>query len=698
MSLVQYLTGSVSLLVWLGLLAFTAHRLVGRLVGKGPGYPVLLATLMLAVGLAIWTAVLPGLVGLLSPLAILLVTGLVALSVGLLVSPATDSTEVGDPSSSGEADRPVGPDRVAGLIALVVGSLAGAVFGLRTLERVDTGMTGFDSTWYHGPIAAEFIESGSVFSLHTIAPQFLTWFYPHNSEVLHASAGALFGGDLPSLALGLLWFGGSLLAGWVIGDGRSAAPLSMIGVALAIGSFAFSDQAGEARNDLAGTFFLLGGIGIALASFRPSTKAGWGIRGPVFLVALAAGLAVGTKLNFVLPGLVLALGAPFLAGRSDRGRAAVPALAGLVAGGSFWYLRNLVQSGNPLPWVAEVGPFSLPGPDQERGGRDPGSVLDYLDDPGVIVDPLIPGLWEGLGDAWPLLLVLALLGLGLSFRRPFDRPLVLGSVTGIAVLLAWVVGPTSASGPEGDPVGFVSGLRYLVPGLAIGLALLGPALAGIPGLPRSTIRVATLLLLIMAPFTLFDGLSASPSTVIAVALFTGILAIAFLIVRLLGSRTRRSTAVAAGSVAVVLLIGLGFLVERRYDANRYASPEFVTAGLAASFAWAQGVEGDSIGTTVTRSYPFYGRRFDNRVAFIGVEQPNGGFVRPEGCREFVDAVNRGRFEWVVASLDREGVKRDFPPEVRWLDRDPAAVPLFRNPPTAVFAIEGRLDPGLCPDA
>jgi hypothetical protein len=112
-SLVQYLTGSVSLLVWLGLLAFTAHRLVGRLVGKGPGYPVLLATLMLAVGLAIWTAVLPGLVGLLSPLAILVVTGLVALSVGLLVSPATDSTEVGDPSSSGEADRPVGPDRVA---------------------------------------------------------------------------------------------------------------------------------------------------------------------------------------------------------------------------------------------------------------------------------------------------------------------------------------------------------------------------------------------------------------------------------------------------------------------------------------------------------------------------------------------------------------------------------------------------------
>ena len=472
----------------------------------------------------------------------------------------------------------------------------------------------------------------------------------------------------------------------------------MIGVALAIGSFAFSDQAGEARNDLAGTFFLLGGIGIAVSAFRasPSPAPDRSFRLPIFLVALAAGLALGTKLNFVLPGLVLALGAPFLAGSADRGRAVLPALGGLFAGGSFWYLRNLVQSGNPLPWVAEVGPLSLPGPDQERGGRDPGSVLGYLDDPGVIVDQFIPGLWEGFGDPWPLLLVLALVGLGLSFRRPFDRPLLLGSVTGIAVLLAWIVGPTSASGPEGDPVGFVSGLRYLVPALAIGLALLGPALAGIAKLPQGSIRLTTLLLAVMAPFILLDGLSASRSTVAFVALYTGGLVAAFFVLRPSGSRPRRKVAIAGASLTVIVLIGLGFLVERRYDANRYDSPDFVTAGLAESFAWAQGVEGDSIGTTVTRSYPFYGRRFDNRVAFIGVELPNGGFVRPESCTEFIDAVNAGDFEWVVASLDREGVKRDFPPEVRWLDRDPGATPLFRDPPTAVFAIEGRLDPGRCP--
>ena len=688
MSLVGYLTGAGCLLAWLGLLLFSAHRVAGRLLRAGSGASAGLATALVAVGLGLWSAILPGLLGILTPVSLLFVAGTLAIAIHLLVEP-----------EEGRAPAERGPDRsdrLSGVVALVVGSLAGAVFILRTLDRVETGMTGFDSTWYHGPIAAEFIESGSVLSLHTISPQFLTWFYPHNSEILHASAGTLFGGDLPSLFIGLVWFGGSLLAGWVIGSGRSAAALSMTGVALAIGSFAFADQAGEARNDLAGTFFLLGGTAIAAAAFPISSAGSRQVRGPVFLISLAAGLALGTKLNFVLPGLVLALGAPFLVERTSRKRAIIPALAGLIAGGGFWYLRNLVQSGNPLPWVAELGPLGLPGPDQERGGRDPGSVLDYLGDLGVITDVFVPALWEGFGDAWPLLLILALLGFGLAFRRPFDRALVLGSVTGIAVLVAWVVGPTSASGPEGDPVGFLSGLRYLVPGLAMGLALLGPALAAIPRSSPGFTRALALLFLIVAPFTLLDGLALSLSTAIAVVLIAAFLAVAFPGVRSVARRTSIGARAGVLTVTIAVLVSLGYLTERRYEENRYSAPEFVTAGLADAFVWSRGIEGDAIGTTVTRSYPFYGPRFDNRVAFIGIERPHGGFVRPEGCRQFVAAVNRGGFDWVVASLDRDGVRRDYPPEVRWLDRDPAAEQVFRRPPTAVFGIEGRLDPGLCP--
>ncbi len=687
MSFGQYLLGTACLLSWVGLLLFSAGRLAGRLAAFPSGATAFLPTLLISVALGLGTAVVPGLFGLFTPVGILLAAGLLALATGFLIAPSDGPTAEPDEA----LDR---PGRLLTVVGVLTGGMAVAAFLVRTLDRIETGMTGFDSTWYHGPIAAEFIETGEVLSLHTIAPQFLTWFYPHNSELIHASAGMLFGGDLPSLVIGLLWFGGSLLAGWAIGSGRSAAPLSMAGVALAIGSFAFADQAGEARNDLAGTFFLLGGVGVAAAAIPRSGAGGVRIRGAVFLVALAAGLAAGTKLNFLLPGLILALGAPLLVRGEERKTVLLPALAGFLAGGSFWYFRNLLQSGNPLPWIADVGPLSLPGPDQERGGRDPGSVLDYLGDPTAVVELFPPDLIEGLGAAWPLLLVLAVAGLALSFRRPLDRPLALGAVTGIAVVIAWLVGPTSASGPDGDPVGFLSGLRYLVPGLAIGLALLGPNLVR---LSAGAARAAAALFLIMAPFTLLAGLSASISTFVLMIAFTVLFAAGIAAIGLLGSSSSGRVRVAIAIAMLAFLVPLGYLVQDRYQDNRYAAPEFVTAGLAEAFAWAQGIEGDSIGTTATRSYPFYGMRFDNRVGFIGVEQPNGGFVRPEECREFVDAVNRGRFEWVVASLDREGVKRDFPPEVRWLDRDPAAVPLFRNPPTAVFAIEGRLDPGLCPD-
>ena len=80
--------------------------------------------------------------------------------------------------------------------------------------RLSTGMTGFDSTWYHGPFAAGFFQSGDTWSLHFIAPQFLAWFYPANSEVLHAVGMLAFDRDLLSPLLNLGWFVG---AWWRVG-------------------------------------------------------------------------------------------------------------------------------------------------------------------------------------------------------------------------------------------------------------------------------------------------------------------------------------------------------------------------------------------------------------------------------------------------------------------------------------------------
>src|SRR5690606_14121705 len=118
------------------------------------------------------------------------------------------------------------------------------------------------------------------------------------------------GNDLLSILINLGWFGGCLLAAWCIGRPYGAAPISLAGVALVIGSMAMADQAGEARNDIVGTFFLLAGLAVmvnAAAGGRRITL------GPVLVVTLAAGLAAGTKVNFIPAALVLLAGTVVLA-------------------------------------------------------------------------------------------------------------------------------------------------------------------------------------------------------------------------------------------------------------------------------------------------------------------------------------------------------------------------------------------------
>ena len=51
----------------------------------------------------------------------------------------------------------------------------------------------------------------------------------------------------------------------------------------------------------------------------------------------------------------------------------------------------------------------------------------------------------------------------------------MAGLAGLAVVVAWLIAPTSASGPDGMPRGFESGLRYLAPALVLGLALLPTA-------------------------------------------------------------------------------------------------------------------------------------------------------------------------------------------------------------------------------
>ena len=550
-------------------------------------------------------------------------------------------------------------------------------------------MTGFDSTWYHGPFAAGFSQSGDTFSLQYLAPQFLSWFYPQNSELLHSLGMLAYGNDLISPLINVGWFTGCLLAAWCIGRPYGGAPISMAGVAIVLASTAMTDQAGEARNDIVGTFFVLASLAVlvnAAAGARRITL------GPVLLVAVSAGLAAGTKVNFIPAALALAVGAIVLAQPVLRRRAAVTVLAGLSLGGIYWYIRNLVHSGNPLPWINNISAVGLPGPDQDVGGRDAGSVWGYLTDPGVIKDWFIPGFGDGFGVGWIILAALTIISLGYCLSRDSGPARRTGAAVGVALILAWLVAPTSASGPAGEPNGFVSGLRYLAPAVAVAMALLGSAV----GPRKPSVRwLVIAVIAFLTPFTIAISDSASFRQVLGGVVLA---AIAFGAL-ILCSRACRSGwfrprfIALAGTLLIIVLAGQA--VQKSYFDSRYENPDFTTAGLNRAFAWAQKVDGVSIATNATRQYPLFGRDLDNEVQFVGVHEKHAGFVEPESCEQFRQSVADGDYDYLVVTLDRPSPNREFPVESAWIASDPAVTKVLREEPTVVYRLDGKPDPALC---
>ena len=688
----RYLLGVAEIAVLAGAAGLGAARVRSRLLPGFSGSPAWLATTLVAIAILLGSAELLGAVGLFKPVPYLL--AVIAIGLGLRLG--LDAGRRFGPSPT--APDPGLPMRLCGLAiaAVVIGHFC---IGLRL--RLSTGMTGFDTTWYHAPFAADFAQSGRTFDIHFIAPQFLTWFYPQSSELLHGVGILAFSRDLLSPLLNLGWLGGCLLAGWCIGRPYGAAPVSLAGAALVLGSGAFADQAGEARNDVVALFFVLTAVAILVnaAGARPAA----GVRrvgnpaipgGAIALAGLSIGLAAGTKVNFLAPALALVGSLALIAPRGERLRALATAGMPALAGCGFWYLRNLVHAGNPLPWVKHLGPLALPSPEQAIGGREGFGVLHYLTDPGVWSDWFAPGLHQGLGVLWPAIIAAALAGALLCLGRTAGPALRASAIVALALLAAWLVAPASASGPDGEPLGFLSGLRYLVPALALGLALLPLA----PRLRSVGARWAVLGGLALAlPFTVASG---DPwySGYLAAAVLAGALAVA--LAALLGSRwpaAHRRAAAGAALAAAALILAAGERGQRTYLENRYADPGFAAPGLDAAFRWARPLSGERIATTSTRQYPLFGTDLSNRVRFVGLHRPNAGFVRPSTCRSWRRALNEGGYDYVVASLDRiEAGHPAFPPEAGWTASDPAARVVLRRPPTVVFRLRGRLDPAACP--
>ena len=683
MSAAAYLLGILELSVALGGAAIGAYRVRSRLLPGWSGPPAWVVDLLFAIALLIWVAELLGSFGLLDPIPFALLSAGAGAALWAWVGPPERFRAVTPPAP------PAG--RAATLAALVVAALVAAHWSIPTQQSLGHGMAGYDTLWYHGPFAAHFAR-GSTFDFSFVAPRYLAWFFPANSELLNAFGILTIGRDTLSVLINIGWLGAALLAAWAVGRPFGVGPHSLIAVALLLDSGIMADQAGSGRNDAIAIFFILAAVAILVNAWAASDgRLSWRALVPA---GLAVGLMVGTKVNLLAPAAALVVGIPLIAAQGARWRALAAFALPALAGGGYWYLRNLVRVGNPLPWVNSVAGIGLPGPDQPLGGRPQYSVAHYLTDGSVWSNWFLPELHHALGVLWPLLLALAAYGIVAFALRgpPIFRVIAFAALLGVA---GWLFHGTSAEGPAGDPIGFFSSLRHVAPSLVVGLALVPLA----PELRSDRARAVLLVaLLAMVPFADASGADWT-SGFLGAAIAVGAVVLAALLAaaRWPPERLTRGALALGGGVALVLAAAGLWAIQVPYLDDRYRDARIEPPGLAAAARWARRIEDARIATTSDRSYALLGTDLSNTVIYPGRRGSGGGFTDWTRCSQWRRALNRGRFRYAVIAYDNEKLGRaPPPPEAAWIATDPAATPVLRHGSTAIFRISGRLDPARCP--
>ena len=747
MSFGDYLQGSIELILVAAAMGFAAVSLRRRWLPGWSGAPARLAEVVLGISLLVVTLELIGVVGLYESGWVLAGALVAGVGVGLAAGRTGEGLALPSP--------PIAP--IAMAVALGGALLVAAHWAMPTQTGLDIGMYLPNTTWHNAPFAARFVQDGQVGALHfTEVLRLTVWFYPQNSELLH-SAGVLFlDSDFLSPLLNIGWMSLCLLAAWSFGRPYGAAATAVLALALVLDAeMLLLYQPGDAKNDTAGVFFMLASAAIlvnAEAQARAATRTARPIAGgagapppreapprrgfvdtgarlrpilpsaALFVAALAAGLALGTKLNLLAPYGLLTLGVIFVAGAGRRIRTALIWVGGSLVTGGFWFARNLVESGNPLPWF-DKGP--LPGPDQlDIDIREPHTVSDYLFPPDldVIRDSFFSGLNDSFGVLWPVVLAAVVGGMVLAMYRGRTPMIRMLGVVAFLSAIAYLFTPLTAAGPQDHPTAFTTNLRYASPALGLGAMLL----AVDPGFARDRARhwplwgLAPLLLVSAIP--LWD----LGDDVWRARFFVGGVALAFFLVlvpvalTLAGQRgLPRIGIVAAAALALGLVIGIGWNKIQDYQDDRYqasTAPSDFPEGMKAALAWFNEEKPEDARIAVVggrggfKQYVFYGNDLSNHVQYVADEGDHGTFrpivsetlqeggSRPavilEQCRAWREALNDGDYDYVIISPDQR-TQSQIPMESIFTAADPAATKVEADDLTYVFRIDGDMSPNRC---
>jgi len=737
LSLGSYLWGAAQVALVALTLGFSAYRLRRRLLPDWEGAPARLVEAIVAVALLIWIVQILGTFGLFYAGALIAAAALVAGTVALW--PA-GPVAAGDPPSlpvakaSSEMGPPTAPPAgesawslliMVGVMALVVGHWA-----LTTKHALDTGVFNFDSLWYHLPFAAEMVQSHSVTGMHYVDTVFTNWFYPQNSELLHAVGMSLTGRDMLSVFLNYGWLAVAFLAAWCIGRPYGRGSLSVVAAAILLEAHVLVvREPGAAKNDLMAAALILAAIAILVTAWSRRRTEGMGdpadgagdpvvpfsshrrignrelpVGWELAAAGLAVGLAAGTKVTALAMAAALSLAVLVLAPTGRRWVAAgwwfVPALLG----GGYWYLRNLVVAGNPLPAVESLGPISLPHPERLQIGRPDFSIAHYATDTGVWSEYFGPGLHSGFGALWPLVFALAI-GAGLlALFWGRDRAIRAAGAVALFGFLAYLVTPLSAAGADGAPEAFGINIRYVYAALLAGLVL-------VP-LPRFLDRgkrrwwLLGALLVVLALSDRGDIVLRDPNRPFALALATLVVLVPAALLAARGRGASRGLVIGGFATLALAVVAIGYPLQRHYLDHRFRNEVAAEAipgmNLDSAYRWARGIEDARIGLVGSSAsfaqYGFFGPDLSNRVLTLGVEGPHGAFNAIPTCAGFRAAVNAAELDYLVTAPFLNFLHPGDPvpsPEARWLRGEDAVSPVLRSGPVIVWRVAGPLDPGTC---
>ena len=635
----DYLQGSIELIAVTAAMGFAAVGMRGRFLPGWSGASARLAEVVLGLSLLVVTLELVGVVGLYRPGWVLLASLVVGLGIGFALRPARPGPPLWAPQ--------VTP--IALGVAVAAAFLVAAHWAMPTQTGLDIGMYLPNTTWHNAPFAARFVQDHQVGAVHYIDTLNLTvWFYPQNSELLH-SAGVLFlGNDFLSPLINIGWMSLCLLAAWSFARPYGGGPIAVLAIALVLdANMLLLYQPGDAKNDVAGLFFLLASAAIlvnadaqrhAAHEARPAARGTAALpNGALIVAGLAAGLALGTKLNLLAPFGLLTLGVIAVSAGYRWRSTGIWVVSSLITGG-FWFARNLINAGNPLPWI-KAGP--LVGPDQaDINIREPHNVAHYLlpPDGGVIRHHLIPGLHESFGDLWPLVLLVVIGGFLLAIFRGRTSMIRMLGIVALLSGLAYLVTPLTAAGPQGDPTAFTTNLRYASPAIGLGAMLLGVD-AGLlkPRVQPWVIGALVILLLVQAVpvWDLHGHLWTRHFLVGAIGL--GIFLILVPVGLVLARQRGASVAlVGAGAVvAVALVVAIGWPKSDDYVKDRYqasTAPRDFPVGMKAALAWFNRANPHDSRIAVVggrpgfKQYVFYGNDLSNHVQYVARHGPHGAYL------------------------------------------------------------------------